>query len=210
MRRFTFNKDTGANTYPPDAITGSITGKKWISVVQTAAGFLICCLNQASIVTPYVYQYLNTSPLFTDDAWSSSSPGAISVFPTSSQPMSLSVKKLSTGDLAMVGAYRTSLDGTVGVESGGIGISNLPNAMLRCGVGVYFSSDGGFTWVANPTPDLTSYAGTPQFDLSGILSAASADLQELSNNEIVVAYQEHTAPQLINNGTTLKIPKAPG
>ena len=201
LTRFTFDKDTGADTSPYDPITGSPTDKKWISVIHITGGYLICCLARSSISSPYVYQYTNTD--FTINSWSAASK---TVFPANGEPMSLSVKRLSNGHLAMVGAYRTALDGRAGVESGYVGMSNLPAGMLRCDVGAFFSSDDGSTWTS--VQKLTNYTGSPAFDLEGILSVAAADLQELSDGRIVVGYQEHTSPQYISSETTLDVPSS--
>ena len=195
LTRCTFDKDTGVATNPYDNITSSPTAMLWPSIVRTAAGFLICCLYGASITVPYVYQYSNTS--FTTNAWSSTTK---TVFPTNGQPMSLSVKRLANGHLAMVGAYRTSLDGLAAIK----GMGNLPGGILRCDVGAFFSSNDGSTWSA--VQPLTSYGGTPALDLIGISSVASADLQELSDGRIVVGYQEHTVPQVISVDTALPFP----
>lgn len=197
LARFTFDKDNGTITSPIDPITTSPASKMWPSVVRTSTGFLICCLDYAGIATPNVYQYINTS--FTLNAWSAATK---TVFPTNEQPMSLSVKRLSNGHLAMVGAYRTSLDGAATANSG---MANLPGGILRCDVGAFFSSDDGGTWTS--VQNLTNYAGTPAFDLAmGIPSVASVDLQELSDGTVVVGYQEHTAPQFLSNATSLQLP----
>jgi len=200
LTRVAINKETGAANTPYDAITPpNNTDQKWISIVSTSTGFLITCIPRASITTPQVSQYDNSS--FTTDNWAYT---AKTIFPTNKQPMSLSVKRLSNGHLAMIGAYRTALNGLAAVGNMG----NLPAGILRCDAGVSFSSDDGGTWT--DVQQITNYTGSPEFDLVGISSVASADLQELSDGQIVVAYQEHTAPQFVSVNTTLKFPATIG
>ena len=196
VTRFTFNKEicSGAPGYfsSYDAVNADATQKKWISVVRTLAGFLICCLPATSINTRLIDEYQNTG-LFTENTWTVATPST-NIFPANQQPMSLSVKTLINSDLALVAAYRTALSGSTTAAS------NLPGATMRCDMGIAFSTDGGATWSA--IQNLTSYPGTPAFDLAtGILSVASADLQQTSDGMITVAYQEQTAPQYMGDGS---------
>jgi hypothetical protein len=196
LTRFTCDKDTGYATSPYDPITGTVQYKKWVNVVHTSGGFMILCLARDGINSPYVYEYTNSD--FTTNSWSAASK---TVFPANGEPMSMRVKRLSNGHFALVGAYRTSLDGRAGTESSGIGMSNLPAGMLRCDVGVFFSSDEGSTWTS--AQKLSNYTGTLAFDLVGITSVASVDLEQISDTRIIIGYQEHTTPMFASPDTTL-------
>lgn len=203
LTRVVIDKETGAANSPYDAITGSPENRKWPSILSISTGFLICCLHASSVGSGrgYVYHYTNAS--FTTNNWVETTK---TVFPANEQGMCLDVKKLSNGHLAMVAAYRTALDGYAGISDpdGGGWMSNLPAGMMRCDVGAFFSDDEGSTWTA--VQKLSNYTGTPTLDLVGILSVASASLEQLSDDRIVVAYQEHTASQFISPSTTLALP----
>jgi hypothetical protein len=197
LTRVVINKETGAAETPYDSITGSPETKKWPSVLAISSGFIICCIAADSIRSGknYVYQYTNSS--FTTNDWVQTTK---TVFPANQQGMSLSVKKLSNGHLAMTAAYRTTLDGSVSA----IEMGNLPAGILKCDVGIFFSDDEGSTWTA--VQKLSNYTGTPQLDLEEMLSVASVDLEQLSDGRIVVAYQEHAAAQFISPDTALTLP----
>jgi hypothetical protein len=192
MVRVLVDKDDGSAQTPFDVVTNSSSvTATWIGVVKTSTGYLIAAMMNTSITTPTIKMLTNTS--FTTNNWALASK---TIFPTNQQPMSLSIKRLSNGHLALIGAYRTSLNGATTTSQ----TQNLPNAMVRCDVGVSFSADDGKTWTA--IQPLSSYTGTLAVDLIGIKSVASADLEQLSDGTIVVAYQEHTAPQYIGTSTS--------
>ena len=210
LTRGTINKDTGVLSYPSyDQLTNTIHDKKWPSIVYAGGYYYIYCLARDSITgssgSSVVYQYKNTTAgSLTANTWAETIfTGVTAIFPANHQPMSLSVKQLLNGDLAMVGAYRINFNGQAQAEDliGRPGMSNLPKGLLLCDVGACFSSNNGATWTA--IQSLTGYGtGTPSFSMAGTLSVASVDLQQLSDNSIVVAYQEHAAPQYMDPSVT--------
>jgi len=192
MVRVLINKETGAANTPFDDVTNASTMKAgWIGVAKTSTGYLIAAIKTDSIGTPAVQIATNVSFTTNNWAWTTAA-----IFPTNQQPMSLSLKKLSNGDLALIGVYRTSLNGAAATSQ----VQNLPQAMIRCDVGVSFSDDDGNTWTT--LQQLTNYTGTLTLDLIGIDHAASVDLDQLSDGTVVVAYQEQTAPQFIATSTS--------
>ena len=174
----------------------------WLSLIAIDNGYLIAALDRTSISSPQIR--ISTNDNFTQNDWSEFA--SHDIFPTNEQPMSMSLKRLNNKHLALVGVYRTSLNGATTTYI----TQNLPAAMIRCDVGISFSDDEGQTWTA--IQKLSNYTGTLTLDLLGIDSAASADLEQLSDDTIVVAYQEHTTPQFISHytsgGTTLAFPNA--
>lgn len=199
------NKLTGAVVDPLDHITGNPSDRKWINLVKTAIDYRLFCLSSDSVTYPAVDVYISNT--FTS-GWSSSSIPTI--FPANRQPMSLSVKAMPLSEhMVLSAAYRTSLVGRAGSESGSEGMGNLPAGIMLCDAGVAFSSNYGVSW--STLQNITNYAGTPTLDLIGIPSVVSVDSEEMSDGTITVAYQEAIAPQYISGySPAFKLPTTTG
>jgi hypothetical protein len=200
LTRIGIDQSTLALTTPVDPITGSPTGLKYPSLVKVAAGYKIFSITAVYASSADVSVYSNSD--FTTNTWTGST---LATFWGSStlNPFSLRVKRLANGDLAAISVVRTALNGATTQGPG-----NLPRAIVRTDVYVAFSADDGATWSA--VQNLTNYSGTPSLDLIGLTVALDADLTQLSDGTVVVAYQEGITPQYVDSNTTLVLPSNVG
>lgn len=200
LTRIGIDQSSLALTTPVDPITGSPAQFKYASLVKVAAGYKIFAITSNFISTASVQVYAN--PNFTDNTWTGS---VLANFWGGStfNPFSLVVKRLANGDLAAISVVRSALNGTAAQGPG-----NTPKAIVRTDVMTSFSNDDGATW--STVQNLTNYAGTPSLDLAGLTVALAADLTQLSDGTIVVAYQEGVTPQYVDNNTTLVLPSNAG
>lgn len=187
-------------TTPVDPIAGSPSGFKYPNLVKTAAGFKIFAITAVYASSSAVQVYANSD--FTTNTWTGSSLANFWGGSTLN-PYSLSVKRLSNGDMAACSVVRTALNGSTAQ-----GVGNLQKGIVRTDVMMAFSTDDGATW--GTVQNLTNYSGTPSFDLTGLTVALDADIAQLSDGTVVVAYQEGLTPQYIDNNTTLVLPSGVG
>ena len=116
-------------------------------------------------------------------------------------PVSFSLKKLTNGDFAAVYAARTSLNG---------GWSGSPEGTVS--TDIYFSSSlaANNAQVWNAPQNITSYPGSPTFDLVGYNQGIDADFTQFNDGSISVAYAEGYGSQVSSTITTPALPGAIG
>jgi hypothetical protein len=190
LTRIGINASTLALTTPVDPITGSPTGYRSPALVQTSTGFLIFACN----VNPAAAMFVWSNTAFATNTWSSSNIGTFFGSATT-LIFSVNAKRLANGHIGIVSAVRTALAGSDAIP----GTGNQDTHIVRTDVFTAFSADDGGTW--GSVQNLTNYAGTPLQDMIGQPIAFDADLAELSDGSVVVAFNEGFAPQVV--ATTL-------
>lgn len=197
------DKETGM-TSSIDNVHASATNAMYTTLIRTLdGGYALFYIVNSSISTPTVQGYKNSND-FLMNSWEDIDKV---VFPANQEPFSLSVKRMLNGDLMLIASMRTALNGSTITEQGGIGVQNLPRGIMQTNVGIAFSSNDGVTW--SSVQQLTSYAGNTTFNLNSFDSVVSADGVQLSDGRVVVAYEEHKAPQYLSSleatGPTLPV-----
>lgn len=201
LSQFSVDPDTLSLTTAIGEITPLFEDYKYPSVVKTSAGYAVFAIPVSYGSNPQVRRWESSEDVFFEPtSWADSD--FIDFWGTSDlAPFSLSVRRLSNGHLAAVSAVRTAANGGTGGSD--LRAGQVPPGIFKLDVYVVFSDDDGVTW---GTPqNLTSYAGDPDLSLSGLKSALDADLVELSDGTIVVAFGEGFTPQFIGDSTDLSL-----
>ena len=179
---------SGTLTMPATGLGGSPLGRH-PCIEKTSTGYLVACTIGAN--EDYNIN-LRTNTSFSSSGWTSTT---LTIFPSSQEAFSLSLRRFANGHHALIAAYRTGLNGTLGVSAEDYLVDNV-----KCDVGVVFSSNDGVSWTS--VQNLTNYSGSAGISSTGLTNVADADLIELSDGTIVVAYQEYKSASTLNASTT--------
>ena len=186
---------SGSVTFSIDVVsngTTSLSGIRYLNLnVLTGGDFLISGFALSNGTYPVLW-YNPTS--YTSNNWvpytNNLSSAIGSIF-----PVSWRMHKVANGDFVAIFAGRTSYNGS--------GWGAAPEGTVK--TDLYFMScpavDNAQTW--GSPQNLTSYTGSPQFDLAGFANAIDADLVQFNDGSITAMYAEALAPQFSSTtGTT--------